>query len=301
MKFSIEQIHEMLDIIKKNQAVFIAGQLGFEYLPTEDVKLLKKNGIDVKNFKDIVSEIDKSYYFGMMSFALGDNKSFNVKDDEFSKWFTSKIRNNRSTAQKESLEFIKNRAFVDISGLGSKVSNKISNTIITLNQKEQNRIRSKVKQKTIQAVEENKNQEWLASELRSMTEDWARDFSRISNYVLQESYAFGRAQQIIEDYGEQVKVYKQTFPGVCKYCLKNYGVPNEKPVIYSLQELINNGNNIGRKEQLPIVGPPHPWARSILHVIPKNSVWSDEKKRFIITRDTKGVKRNSKVKVNIEY
>lgn len=299
MKFSVEQIHQMLDIIKKNQAVFISGQLGIEYLTPYEKLLLKKSGIDLKNLKDIISEVDKAYFFGMMSFTLGDKKSYNVKPAEFKEWFENKIKDSKSASQKASLEFIKNRSFVDISGLGNKVSNKISNAIITSSQKEKTILRNKIKEKVIESVDEGKTQQWLASELKNITQDWARDFSRISNYVMQEAYGIGRAEQIFEDYGEDAKVYKQTFPGVCKDCLKNYGKPGEEPLIYSLKELVSNGNNIGRKEQLPVVGPAHPWARSILHVIPKNSVWDNESKRFVIKRNDQGVKRNSKVKVTI--
>jgi hypothetical protein len=170
---------------------------------------------------------------------------------------------------------------------------------LTASTAEQNKIRKKIKKKSIEAYEKGKSKQWLASELRAMTEDWARDFSRMADYILQEAYGFGRAQQILEDYGPDAKVYKQTFPGVCKPCLGNYGVPGEKPIIYELDELISNGNNIGKKEQEPVVGPAHPWARSILHVVPPNSEWDDNAKRFVVKRNKRGVKRTSKVKINI--
>ena len=42
-------------------------------------------------------------------------------------------------------------------------------------------------------------------------------------------------------------------------------------MIYKLKDILKNGTNIGRKEQLPVVGPAHPWSRSILHPKPKGS------------------------------
>jgi hypothetical protein len=300
MTFSIKQIQQMMEIIKINQAVFIAGQIGFEYLSTDEKNLLKKIGLTDKTFKLGISDIDKSYYFGMMSFLLEEGDSYKTTEKEFDVWYKDKLKKKSKSISKDvGLKHLKDRAYVDLSGLGNKVSTKISNTILTVNQRERNKIKDKVKTKTIEAFEENKTQQWLASELKAITEDWARDFSRIANYTLQEAYGVGRAAQIQEDYGDEAEVYKQTFPGVCKHCLKNYGAPGEKPKIYKLEELKANGDNIGRPEQIPVVGPAHPWARSILHVIPKGAVWSDEQKRFVIVRDTKGVKRTSKVKITI--
>jgi hypothetical protein len=36
-----------------------------------------------------------------------------------------------------------------------------------------------------------------------------------------------------------------------------------------------------------------------LHVVPEGSKWDDDLKRFVIKRNTQGVKRTSKVKVTI--
>jgi hypothetical protein len=297
--FSLEQIWQMIDIIKKNQAIFIGSQLGLEYLSASDRFLLNRLGVDFEKFNDELSEIDQAYYFGMMAQTLGGNKSYKVNKKIFDKWFIKKFNQPKSSAQKAGLQHLKNRTYIDLSGLGNKVANKFSNVILTANQKQRLEIADKVKEKSIEAFKDRKNQQWLASELKKITEDWARDFSRISNYVLQEAYGIGRAQQILDDYGDDAEVYKQTFPGVCKQCQKNYGTPGQKPIIYKLKDLIANGDNIGKKEQDPVVGPAHPWARSILHVVPENSEWNDDLGRFVIKRNTQGVKRTSKVKVTI--
>lgn len=297
--FSIQQIWQMIDIIKRNQAIFIGSQLGLTYLSDYDKILLKNVGIDPDSFIGVLSDIDRAYYFGMMAEALGGQKSYKVNQKIFDKWFTKKLSQPRSASAKAGLDHLKNRAFVDLSGLGNKVANNFSNIIITANQKKYLEVADKIKEQSIKAFKDKKSQQWLASELKRITEDWARDFSRISNYILQEAYGFGRAQQILEDYGDDAEVYKQTFPGVCKHCEKNYGTPGEKPEIYKLKDLISNGNNIGKKIQEPVVGPAHPWARSILHAIPPNSVWDNNSKRFVMVRNNQGVNRTSKVKVTI--
>lgn len=298
MKFKTKQIQKIIEILSKNQAVFIGSTIGIEYLTDYDKFLLKLNGIDIDDL-DSISEIEKMFYFGIYSAYLGGNKSYKAKRQDFEKWFKKEIEKPKSIQQKAALDFLKQRAFTDISGLGNKITNKVNNQFITANVSTRNLLVKKVKKTSIKALKEGNNQQKLASMLREITEDWARDFSRISDYIMQEAYAYGRLAQIIDAYGEDVNVYKQTFPKCCKDCEKNYGVPGEEPKIYTIQELLDNGTNIGRKDQLPVIGQAHPWARSILHAIPPNSEWSDSAKRFVIKRNTQGVKRKSKAKITI--
>lgn len=297
--FSIQDVWKMIEIMRRNQMVFIGNQFGLEYLSPYDILILEANGINVDDFTDSIGDVERAYYFGIMAQTLGGNKSFKVKPKDFDDWFANELAKPQSVTKKEGLTFLKNRAYTDLSGLGNKINNKFSQKILTANASEQNKIRKLVKKKSIEAMEKGKGKQWLASELRAITEDWARDFSRMADYILQEAYGFGRAQQILEDYGDEAKVYKQTFPGVCKHCRKNYGDPGEKPVIYEIADLIANGNNIGKKQQEPVVGPAHPWARSILHVVPPNSIWDNAAKKFVVQRVTHGVKRKSKVKITI--
>lgn len=297
--FDISDIWKMIDNIKLNHTVFIGTHVGLEYLSDTDKVLLLSNGIDPDSFIGVIGDIERAYYFGIMAQVLGGNKSFKTTNKQFDDWFINELAKPKSTIRKEGLKMLKNRAYTDISGIGNKISNKFSQRILTANVQQQNILLAKVKKKTVEAYEKNKSKAWLASELREATKDWARDFSRIADFVLQEAYGIGRAYQILEDHGDDVEVYKQTFPGVCKHCEKNYGNPGEEPIIYKLKDLLANGNNIGKKEQEPVVGPAHPFARSILHVKPKNSIWDNNKKEFVVQRNKSGVKRKSKVKIEI--
>lgn len=297
--FSIKDIWKILEIIQKNQAIFIGTQFGREYLSPYDIYILEKNGINMEDFDMEISDFEKSFYFGMIAQKLGGQKSYKIKKDEFEKLLKKEIDISKRKTNKQALKFLKERSYNDLSGLGNKIQNKLSQKISTVEIKKREKIKKKIQKKVASSFKEGKTKSQLASELKEMTEDWARDFSRVADYVMQEAYGFGRAQQIIDDYGEDALVYKQTFPGVCDQCEKNYGTPRMQPNIYKISELLNNGNNIGRKEQLPVVGPAHPWARSILHVVPKNSEWDKEKGKFVVKRNTQGIERKSKIKVTI--
>lgn len=299
MIFSQKQIFKIMEIIDKNQAIFIGSKLGLKYLSPFQKSILKRYGVDLDEFEGNISEIEKAFYFGMLAQKLGGLKSFNLTNKNFEKWFEEKLNQPKNKTRNEAIDFIKKRSFADLSGLGNRIQGKLSNRILTAPLTKRKKIEKQIKETSQKGLEKNWTSQQLASELRNLTEEWARDFSRIADFVLQEAYGFGRAQQILEDYGEDAEVYKQTFPGVCKPCEENYGSPGEKPVIYKLEDLLANGNNIGRKNQLPVVGNAHPWARSILHVVPPDSEWDESKKKFVLKRNKRGVKRDSKVKVNI--
>lgn len=298
MNFSTKQLQKMIEVFSKNQAIFVGSMLGVDYLTDYDKYLLKLNGIDPTKLARL-TDIEKMFYFGMYSELLGGNKSFKASKKKFNTWFEEQMEKPMSVQKTAALDFLKKRAYNDITGLGNRISNQFGNRIISASIQKRNLLRKKVKDATTEAFEKNKSAQQLASILRETTEDWARDWSRIADYTMQEAYAYGRLAQIVDTYGEDVLVYKQTFPGVCAPCEANYGTPGEKPVIYTIQELLDNGNNIGRKDQLPVVGQAHPWARSILHPIPPDSEWDDNLKTFVIKRNTHGVKRTSKVKITI--
>lgn len=298
MKFNTFQIKKIIEVINKNTAVFIGSNLGIEYMSDYDKYLLKLYGIDLDSIQTM-NQIEQMFYFGIYSSMIGGKKSFRVKRADFEDWFQKELQKPISTQRKATLDFIKQRAFTDITGLGNRVTGSLNNKILTASIQERNKVRRQIAKISKKGIKEGYNQAKMSQIMRQVTEDWARDFSRISDYILQETYAWGRLAQIVETYGEDCKVYKQTFPGVCKHCEANYGTPNEEPIVYSIDELIQNGTNIGRKEQLPVVGQAHPFARSILHAVPPNSEWDNVKKQFVVKRNTQGVKRTSRAKITI--
>jgi len=298
MTFSVKQMKKLIEIFQKNQAIFIGSSIGTQYLTDYDKFLLKLDGVDLDNV-DTFTDIQKMFYFGIYSEFLGGNESYESSGAAFDKWLAVEVKKPLSVQKKASLEFLEKRTFNDIVGLGNRMANKYTNNILTTSLSQQNMLQNKIKDATIKSFKENYSSQQLASELRELTGDWARDFSRIADYVMQEAYAYGRLAQIIDTYGKDCEVYKQTFPGCCADCEKNYGTPNEEPIVYSIGALRINGTNIGRKEQLPVIGQAHPFARSILHPVPPDSVWDENKKQFVIIRNTQGIKRNSKVKINI--
>jgi hypothetical protein len=295
---NIDLIKNIMEVINKNTSVFVFNNLGIDYLSEYQKYILKKNGIDLE-ILDKMPKIERAFYFGIYAQTLKKDASFKATKKEFQTWLNKEIQKPISIKKKIALDFVKNRSYVDIVGLGNKIGGNLSNKIIAVSNYKQNKSRDEIKTKTIKAIENNLTPQQLAGILRETLGDWARDFSRIADYIMQEAYANGRCEEIFETYGDDVEVYKQTFPGVCKPCSINYGEPYAEPIKYKLKDIVKNGTNIGRKEQIPVVGPAHPWSRSILHAIPKDGIWSSQKQQYIIQRNTQGINRKSKVKITI--
>ena len=297
------QLDKIINIIRKNITVFIGQQVGFDTLPLVDLAFLKAMKIDISAFKNL-SKIQQAYYFGMISKALGKKETENMSFKQFEKFFDEHQQTPLSTVEEGALKHLKQRAYNDLSGLGNKISNSFSNRILIANQKQRHSIKRLIKTKVTQAVKESKSQNWLASELRNASKDWARDFDRIADFLMHEAYDTGRAYAILEEFGPNAEVYKDVYLGACDHCIKAYlldGIGSEARV-FTVSELIANGNNIGRtaKEALPVVGPHHPYCRCTIAHKPKGNLWNALTLAFdIVPRNTQGIKRKSSIKVTI--
>ena len=92
--------------------------------------------------------------------------------------------------------------------------------------------------------------------------------------------------------------------GNCKHCIKFYTTQGigSQPRIFKLNELIDNGSNIGRKQVdwTPTLPGTHPFCRCELHYIPEGYVWDEETKQFQPPKEHKRrVERKSKVKIQV--
>ena len=57
MIFTQQQILDMLDIMKRYELIFIAQQLGLQFLSQNDIAILLSAGIDVNQFKNTKGDI----------------------------------------------------------------------------------------------------------------------------------------------------------------------------------------------------------------------------------------------------
>ena len=123
---------------------------------------------------------------------------------------------------------------------------------------------------------------------------------------MHEAYNYGRAKSAFRKYGEDAEVWFTVLDNACESCRKLYlkdpDDPDSEPIVFKLKDVIDNGNNIGRKvaDWKPTVAPIHPWCRCILNAKDPNTEWDSSTKAF--TKIKKYVPKNKKlqgIKLNI--
>lgn len=265
MILTFGQINDIIGILRRHKLLFIAEQLGLGYLSQTEKDILTAAGIDLTKYTNSAGIIEHAYLFGLLSEALGDDRAKDMNYQQFQKFIKSGNFIPLTEDEEFALEQLKNRAYTDLNSLGNRIETGTSNIIIRANQQQQNRLRNVVKDKAIEAVKYRQSATKLASELGHATEDWERDWLRIAYYLLHDAYNTGRAKSIFKQYGEDAEVWFTVLEGACKHCIRLYLTDpedvNSEPIVFKLKDIIDNGNNIGRKadELLPTIAPIHPY------------------------------------------
>lgn len=286
MIFTLAQINDIIGILKKNKLAFIAEQLGLDFLSQSDKDLLTASGIDLTKFTNSQGILEHAYIFGILSDALGDERSKNLNYKEFQKFLKSSNFIPLTETEKFALQQLKMRAYTDLNSLGNRIAAGTSNVIIRANQQQQHKLQEIVKKKAITAVKYRQSATKLASELGHATDDWERDWLRIAYYLLHSAYNNGRAQNILKEHGVDAEVYFEVLHGACKHCRELYLTDpddeDSEPKVFKLKEIIENGNNIGRKtaDWLPTLDPIHPYCRCTCRWKDPNTEWDAETLSF---------------------
>ena len=308
MVFTQVQIQDLLNILKKNQLLFIATQLGIDYLSNYDKAILKTAGIDVDKFKNSKGVVEYAFLFGMLADAIGSDRAKKMDYRQFKKFVASGNFVPLTNEEEFALQQVKNRAYNDITNLGGRMRNAVSNAVIRNNQQQAIYVGDMIKQKTINAIQLRKGARALAADLANTSKDWEVDWLRIAYYLTHEAYNSGRAQNILREHGSDSEVYFDViYKGSCNKCKQLYleepTDSDSRSIIYKLSEIIENGNNIGRTmaEWKPTISPTHPYCRCTINYKDPNMDWDAETHSY--TKVKKYVSKNAKlqnVKLNIK-
>lgn len=303
MVFTNEQMEELSNIIDSYHILFIGENIGDDVLTRSDRVLLKTYGLGTNFPRE--GFIETAFRFGMLSDVMSLDDVKRMSFTQLKRYLVEGHWLPLTDFEIESLEVLKRHAYSDIKGLGQRYTKKFEEVVL-----EEDKQKRKEYEKLIQniaelTVENRKSVATMASVLGNMTEDWNRDFGRISDFVLHSAFDEGRAAVYRKRNGDESLVYKDVYPGACKECIRLYltdGIGSE-PRIFKLGTLLENGNNIRKKvkEWLPVVGPTHPWCRCTLNEVPEGYIWDKETGAFT-KRDPNWVpkvKRLSKVIVTI--
>ncbi|MBR2265640.1 MAG: hypothetical protein IJ882_03045 [Paludibacteraceae bacterium] len=300
MYFNFSQIQDMLSILRSHELVFVATQVGPSYLTAADKAILLASGIDLNKQKT-------AFLFGILASAIGDKRAKKMSYQQFQKFLASGGYVPITEQQRYALAQMKTRAYNDITNLGNRMRNAVSNTVVNNNRKRAAMVKKMIRSKTLKAIELRQSARQLAAELAEASQDWEVDWQRIASYLMHEAYNTGRAAAIEEEAGPNAEVYFDVYPGACKRCRELYLTdpddPNSEPKIFNLAALRANGSNIGRKvaQWLPSIEPTHPYCRCTLEWKRPDRAWDSNVRAF--TKVIKKVSKNPKlqgVKLNIK-
>lgn len=307
MVFTQAQIQDMLSILTRYQLTFILNQLGPTYLTAAEKALLLAAGIDVNKYVNKKGIIEHAFYFGILADAIGDDRAKKMDYPQFQKFLASKNYIPLTAEEEYALQQVKNRAYTDITNLGARMRSALSNSVLRSNQQQSLIVQKMIRSKTIKAIELRSGARALAADLANTSQDWEVDWLRIAYYLTHEAYNAGRAQDILKNHGANAEVYFDVYEGACKRCKELYledpDDPDSKPIVFKLNDIIANGNNIGRKsaDWKPTISPTHPYCRCTINYKDPDLEWDADLRAFVkVKKKTSTNPRLQGVKLNIK-
>lgn len=303
MIFSQNQIEYFLQIVNFHHVLFIAENVGTDVLTSEDKALLRKYGVDLNKYINDTNLLHQSFKFGVLAQALGNDVTKQMSYADFTRYLKSGKYISLNRTEKNALEIVKHQSYSDIKGLGNTVAEDLMSSHIESSQEQRRKFEKIIQKEAEQAIIDRSSIKDMVLNLGAKTQDWARDFGRISEYVMHTAYEEGKAEKLKSDYGEDVHVYKDVYEGACRHCIRNYltnGLGSE-PIIFRLEDLKTNGTNIGKKpaDWGAVLGPMHPYCRCTINYVEEGSKWDERGKSFKEGEYVRKVQRKGKIIVTI--
>lgn len=307
MIFSPEQIQQLFNIIDYRMARVVADVLGKEFLTPDDKALLLRNGFDIEKELKKIPPYWQAFLFGRLASLLTDNQLKTLDYTDIQQYVERKQYKEPSRREMAEYRAAATRTYSYIKGMGNRVRETLTSSLSEQeikNAVEERRIEdlSVLKREIELGVIEKRSIQGIVSNLGHQLQDWNRDWGRIVETEMQDIFQIGKAQTIMEEHGIDARVYKHTFSGACKYCIKLYTTEGigSKPREFKLSSLIANGNNIGVKvkDWKATLGPVHPFCRCELHYIPDGYIWSEENQSYEPPKNyQRKIERKSKVTI----
>lgn len=309
MIFTQREIQDLFHIIDYRIARVIADVLGKEFLLPQDLEVFRDFDFDFLTEVGKLTPYYQSFIFGRLSSTLSPEqlKTLNYKD------VTAYVKQDqyKRLSPRERAEFnaAATRSYGYIKGIGNKVKETLGNSLAeeelksTVESRKMETLNA-ISEETMRGVIERRSVKAIVYSIGNRLDDWNRDWGRIVETEMHNIYSIGQAQVIMADHGLDARVYKEVYSGACTNCRRLFttGGSGSKPRIFKLRELINNGDNIGKKAKdwLPVIGSVHPWCRCLLRYIPEGYEWDEEKGSFEPPKNyVRKVERKSKVTVTV--
>lgn len=300
MLFTEDQINEIIRLVDFTHTMFIAGNISTKVLSESDKKILSDFGIDISKLEKDFTPYEQLYHFGRLASILGPLNSQKVTFSDLKKYLQRGQFIPLSSSERDTLTYLEKKSYSYIKGLGEGIKSFMVNSVGDENLAKREYYEKVIGDSLKRAVVERDSVKSIVSEIGSKTGDWERDLGRIAETELQNAYEYGKGAHFNEEYGNKRVYYKQVYPGACQYCIKLYltnGIGSE-PRLFTYQELLDNGTNIGKKAKdwKATLGTVHPFCRCDLRVKRDESDTWDEEKGIFVPKTVQSVSKG-KIKV----
>ena len=295
MLFSQKQIEELLKVIEKNTNIFVAKHIGVDYLTLDEIKSLEGIGINPSHLYSLESDlVHQSFNFGLLSDAIGNIDSKKLTFENLLDYFKTQKHIPLSDIDQATIHSIKTQSLKDIKASKNRIFTDV-NGVISKNEKNKRTSYEKVIRDQVElGALKHKSVLEISSDLAHLTGDWSRNFAISVEYISHLAFSEGRLS-VIEKQNPKSRIFFNVYEKACEHCVKLYltkGIGSQ-PKIFTIEELKNNGSNIGRKvkDWLPTIPPIHPWCRCQLNKYNEGTAWDSKLKRFEYVKQEKPTNR----------
>lgn len=250
MIFNNEQIQEILSLVDFRFADLVWKIFGPSHLTSQDKENLKKHGIDPGSLVKKIPPYWANWMFGLLSGKLSDYQTKQISYKDLLDYLARRQYETPSKREIEEYEMACNRTYGYLKGLGDKmkkdISSYISDSELRMRIEQERTIKEGVKRGII----ERDTTKLIAAKISNQLNDWSRDWNRIVETEYQGVFNMGRVQSYMrEGDGPNTLIYFDVYPAACRHCIRLYltaGIGSE-PKLFTAEELIGNGTNIGRR------------------------------------------------------
>ena len=250
MIFNNEQIQEILSLVDFRFADLVWKIFGPSHLTSQDKENLKKHGIDPGSLVKKIPPYWANWMFGLLSGKLSDYQTKQISYKDLLDYLARRQYETPSKREIEEYEMACNRTYGHLKGLGDKmkkdISSYISDSELRMRMEQERTIKEGVKR----GIVERDTTKLIAAKISNQLNDWSRDWNRIVETEYQGVFNMGRVQSYMrEGDGSNTLIYFDVYPAACRHCIRLYltaGIGSE-PKLFTAEELIGNGTNIGRR------------------------------------------------------
>ena len=250
MLFNNEQIQEILSLVDFRFADLVWKIFGPSHLTSQDKENLKKHGIDPGSLVKKIPPYWANWMFGLLSGKLSDYQTKQISYKDLLDYLARRQYETPSKREIEEYEMACNRTYGYLKGLGDKmkkdISSYISDSELRMRMEQERTIKEGVKR----GIVERDTTKLIAAKISNQLNDWSRDWNRIVETEYQGVFNMGRVQSYMrEGDGPNTLIYFDVHPAACRHCIRLYltaGIGSE-PKLFTAEELIGNGTNIGRR------------------------------------------------------